>query len=44
MPFKLGLVDGSGETGGEVEVFEGDRSEAFVLKSDLSFAGQHSMF
>ena len=44
MPFKLGLMDGSGETGGEVEVFEGDRSKAFVLQSDLSFAGQHSVF
>ena len=37
-------MNGSGETGGEVEVFEGDRSEAFVLQSDLSFAGQHSVF
>ena len=36
--------NGSGESGGEVEVFEGNRSEAFVLKGDLFFAGQHSVF
>ena len=36
--------DRSGKTGGEVEVFKGHRTKAFILEGDFFLTGQHPVF